>query len=127
MIRILLLVYLMIAQVWLNFNYSAFMRLGSTFNIIIPTIATIMCSCIYSIIFLYPEVIPSPLKYFNDFPNSKMYKRLLVVSISFLINIFYLYLWHVNYYSASNVWYLILYIQYIVTLIFITYTEDWYV
>lgn len=117
MIIFLLVIYLAISQVWLNFNYPAFMRLGSPFNIIVPTILTILCFNVYFIVYKFPHSFFSLFTFLNDFPP--MYKKLFIILFVAYIHVLFLYIWHKDYYAATSLFYFVLYVHCLVTFILI--------
>ena len=101
------LIYLFIVQTYLNFNYPAFIKLGSPLNICWAVTSSIACALIYLYVFLFPEnyAYLINLEFFDDFPDPILIKNIFKGLMFLVANSTYLYLWHINYFDASNVWY----------------------
>lgn len=119
--KVAALLYLSTIQTWLNFNYPAFVKLGSPLNFIASTFVSIICIFVYLYIFLYGKNFISKivnLKFLDDFPDSMFFKNIFIVGMLIIFHTIYFYMWQTHY-NISNVWPIICYLHCILTFLLI--------
>jgi hypothetical protein len=111
------LLYLSIVQTWLNFNFPAFNGLESSFNVAAVILLSILCILVYSYAFIFPENYAQiiNLGFFDDAPDPLFVKDVFRGLMCILFNSVFFYMWYVNYYRVSDIWYVVSYIHFIVT------------
>lgn len=116
-----ILIYLSIIQTWLNFNFPAFIRLGSQCDIPMKVMISIAVMLIYLTILIFPEHYSSliNLAFLDDFPNPHLFKHIFRGLMLLAFHALYLYFWYIDYHQVSNTWYVILYAHYIIKFILI--------
>ena len=115
------LIYLSIAQTWLNFNYPIFIRVGSPLYIFVTALISIACIAIYTYLFMYPETLSSQmnLEFLDDVPNPILVKNIFKFLYFGLGYLFYLYLCSTNFHNVDGIWYVIWYVHYTVTFVLV--------
>jgi hypothetical protein len=111
------LLYLAIVQTWLNFNFPAFNGREGFFSVVILTLLSILCILVYSYAFIFPENYAQiiNLGFFDDAPDPLFVKDVFRGLMCILFNSVFFYMWYVNYYRVSDIWYVVSYIHFIVT------------
>lgn len=120
--ELLTFIYLSTIQVWINFNFPTFIKQVHPFNIIIPTLLSIICISIYLLILIFPETLSfiiddtlNSAEYLlssaSQTSNPLLFKRIYIGFLVVLFHAVYLYNWHRNYYGLPNIWYIILYVH----------------
>lgn len=112
------ILYLSFVQTWLNFNYPAIIKLGSSLTLLSSAVISIVCIIVYTYVFLFPEKYAPlvNLKFLDDFPDPILYKGIFIGLLLFVFNSTYLYLWYIDYHHASDAWYVVWYAHYVITL-----------
>lgn len=107
------LMYLLIVQTWLNFNFPAFTRLGSPINTLFSIAISIISCVVYLHVFLFPENYAPQLhlQFLDLFPDPAFYKNIFRTGMILVFHFAFLYMWHTDYYGISALWYLILYLH----------------
>lgn len=117
------LIYLSIAQTYLNFTFPVFIRLGKPYNLIIPFFLSIFCIFIYIYLLGFSKGLVGfhHQEYFNDVPNELRNKIKLSEKIWLAIigNLTFLYMWYYNIYNIHPIYYLIYYLHSFITVLII--------
>lgn len=107
-------VYLSVIQIWLNFNFPAFNRLGSP---VVQVLLSIVSVGVYLHVILFTEryVKYIDMSFLDDFPDPALVKNIFKAGMLFVLHVSYLYLWLINFYGVASIWYLILYVHWAIT------------
>jgi hypothetical protein len=107
------IVFLSAIQVWLNFNFPAFVRLGTPLSTIVSLSISVFSVLVYVYVFLYADTyVPRfNLAYLDDAPEPyrNTLKNLHRIGLITLALVSIVYLWYRDYYRMSNIWYVIMY------------------
>lgn len=108
-----ILIFVILIQTWLIFNFPAFVFLGSPFDGALKLLTSIGCAFVYMYIIIYPEKLAplATLDFLDSFPNRKKWKRVFKILMVAMIFATFWYLKHVNYYHMQSMWYGILYLS----------------
>lgn len=101
-------------QILLNYNFPAFVRLGSPLNIVVEALVSVACVVVYAHLFLFPEnyIRLINLEFFDDFQDPILFKSIFKGLMLMVCQVSWSYLWYIDYYNMSNEWYIILYSYY---------------
>jgi hypothetical protein len=107
------IIYVSIFQIWLNFNFPAFIRLGSPWNSIISLIMSIACIIIYIFIFSYADTYASyvNLEYLDEAQNPSTLKNIERGGLLIVAHIGLFFAWHKNLYSMADMLYVLCYVH----------------
>ena len=115
------LLYLLIIQTWVTFNFPAFIRLGNPWYWIVSTSLSLFGIITYIFLILFPERLARSYNasFLDEAPDASTFKKI-YNAIRLLIAIaITLYIWHIDYYRMSNIHYIILFTHYIIVYLFI--------
>lgn len=107
------LVLLSTIQVWWNFNFSLFVKLGTPWSTIVSIATSIMGTLVYVYVFAYADIIfgnddsdyTMP-PYAEAIQMAKTFQKIIIVGI---VSFAMAYIWHKNLYSMSNLYYALFY------------------
>ena len=116
------ILYLLIIQIWLNFNCPFVRWFPYPWNLIVASALCVICAFLYIYNFVFPEKYAPlvNLEFLDDFPNPTFFKKLFWAWKLFVATVVYLFMWKKDYWHMSFAWYLLCYLHYIVT-IFLMY------
>ena len=115
------LIFLSIVQIWLNFNYPVFIRLGHPWSILLAILSSIACIFVYVYAFAYPETFSRQmnLAFLDDLPNPTLIKNIFVYLYFGLGYLFYLYVCSINFHNVDGRWYVIWYAHFVIAFVLI--------
>lgn len=122
------LLYISIIQIWWNFNFPAFKRLGSPLNTLVGIGMSIISTIAYISIFIFPEKhAPSfNLEYLNNAPNKSFLKQIHRIALTLFLFCTMFVFWYKDLYQMSNTYYILCYVHWIIVFLLIAHTISRY-
>lgn len=126
--ELLPLLYLSLVQIWWNFNFPAFVRLGNPLSYIVSVSMSIISTLAFISVFLFPEkYAPSfNFEYLDAAPNASILKKIHSIWLIIVINFSMFFLWYKDFYGMSNTYYILCYTHWIITFVLIAQAIDRY-
>lgn len=108
-----------VIQIWLCFNFPAFIKLGGIkyYLMSLITSASAICACFYAFTFPKEYVRLVNLDMFNNFPNPDLSKTIFKVLMQGIFHTTILYLWYIDFHRAHYTWYVVWYAHSILSLV----------